>query len=108
DPTLLDSFTQLLAAGVVERNQAFALKSIERLQIWNTDFPEILWARARLNASATDQTKGFRGDIEVFDESGNCYLEFRGVAFTYLAPVNTPETLKFCIAGSFTAEPVED
>lgn len=108
DPTLLDSFTQLLAAGVVERNQAFALKSIDRLQIWNTDFPEILWARARLLASATNETKGFRGDIEVFDESGNCYLEFRGVVFTHLAPVNTPETLKFCIAGSFTAEPIED
>jgi FkbH-like protein/FkbM family methyltransferase len=108
DPTLLDSFTQLLAAGVIERNQAFALKSIDRLQIWNRDFPEILWARARLDASATDQTRGFRGDIEVFDESGDCYLEFRGVAFTYLAPVDSPESLKFCIAASFTAEPVED
>ena len=108
DLTLLDSFTQLLTAGVVGRNQAFALKSIERLQIWNTDFPDILWARARLPASATDEPKGFRGDIEVFDESGKCYLEFRGVAFTHLAPVDAPEALKFCIAGSFTAEPVED
>jgi FkbH-like protein/FkbM family methyltransferase len=108
DLTLLDSFTQLLAAGAVERNRAFALKSIERLQIWSTDFPDILWARARLLSSATDEAEGFRGDIEVFDESGNCYLEFRGVTFTYLAPVYTPEVLKFCIAGSFTAEPVED
>ena len=108
DLTLLDSFTQLLTAGVVGRNQAFALKSIERLQIWSTDFPDILWARARLPASATDEPKGFRGDIDVFDESGKCYLEFRGVAFTYLAPVDAPEALKFCIAGSFTAEPVED
>jgi FkbH-like protein/FkbM family methyltransferase len=108
DLTLLDSFTQLLPAGVVERNQAFVLKSIERLQIWSTDFPETLWARARLDTGATDDAKGFRGDIEVFNESGNCYLEFRRVAFSYLAPVDAAETLKLCIAASFTAEPVED
>ena len=68
-------------------------------------YPARASARAPCGA---DQTKGFRGDIEVFDESGNCYLEFRGVAFTYLAPVDPPEALKFCIAASFTAEPVED
>ena len=48
-------------------------------------------ARARLDASATDQTRGFRGDIEVFDESGDCYLEFRGVAFTYLVRLTRQE-----------------
>jgi FkbH-like protein/FkbM family methyltransferase len=111
DLTLLDSFTHLLAACVIEKNRAVALKAIDRIQIWNTNFPETLWARARLSIGAPNEAEGFNGDIEVFDEFGNCYLEFRGVAFSYLTAVDATEPrekLKLCIAASFTADPVED
>ena len=110
-PTLVDSITQLLAAFTIEQGQTFILESIDRIDIRESSFPETLWAKVTRRAKATDGKKKFVGDIDVFDESGKRYLELDSVAFAYLdrgEPAETGDKLEFCIASTFTAEPVED
>src|SRR2546429_3296705 len=111
-PALVDSITQLLSAFIIEKGETFVLRSIERIEILDINFPDTLWARATLRSSAEDE-KGFVGSVCVLDESGKRYLELSGVAFTYLDRVQAaePETADkttICIASTFTAEPLED
>jgi FkbH-like protein/FkbM family methyltransferase len=111
-PAVLDSITQLLATFIFEKGRAFALESIDQIEISDSHFLETtLWARAKLTSDAADDARGFSGDIDVFDEFGNRYLAFGGVSFRYLEgsdTANPSPKLDICIAASFTAEPVED
>jgi FkbH-like protein/FkbM family methyltransferase len=111
-PTLIDSITQLLAVFTIEKGQTFVLESIDSIEIRAIDFPETLWASATRRAGPDDDTKRMVGDITLFDNSGKHYLEFIGVAFTYLDRVDAPvgersNQLNLCIASTFTAEPLE-
>ena len=111
--TLLDSISQLLGAFAIEKDQAFMLRSIGRIEIRETNFPQTLWARAIQHSRAEDNGKGCVGDIVVFDESGKDYLKLGGVTFAYLdradgATEEAADFLDFCVASTFTAEPLEE
>jgi acyl transferase domain-containing protein len=110
-PAVLDSITQLLATFIFEKGRAFALESIDQIEIPDSHFLETtLWARAKLTPGTVDDAIGFGGDIDVFDEFGNRYLAFGGVSFRYLEGSDTANPcpkLDICVAANFTAEPVE-
>jgi FkbH-like protein/FkbM family methyltransferase len=113
DPLLLDSITQILGAFTFKNGCPYVLKSIERIEIREHDFPITLWARVtRRTRSNTDENE-LIGDIQVFDTSGKHYLELVGVTFAFLDRVTSAATeraseLNLCIASTFTAEPIED
>ncbi len=110
-PTLIDSITQLLAAFIIGEGNTFILKSIDRIEILETNFAETLWARATRRPGDANG-RGFTGDIDVFDAMGKCYLELYGVAFSYLDRFDgvgkDPGQLNLSIASTFTAEPLEE
>src|SRR5205085_587923 len=110
-PSLLDSVTQLLAPFVIEKGKTFILRSIEKVEVIDVNFPNTLWGQATLLPEDDGDEKGFRGNVRVFDESGKLYLDLSGVAFTLLDHVDVPDeeaTANLVIASNFTAEPLED
>lgn len=110
-PSLLDSITQLLAPFVMEKGKTFVLRSIEKVEVMDADFPDTLWGHATLLAGAGADESGVLGDVRVFDQSGKAYLELSGVAFTLLDRVDVADekaTANLLIASNFTAEPLED
>jgi len=110
-PSLLDSMTQLLAPFIMEQGKTFILRSIEKIEVRDVNFPDTLWGHAvRLPKGGSDENV-FLGNVRVFDQSGKPYLELSGVAFSLLDRVDvadqkTPTNL--VIAANFTAEPLED
>ena len=112
DPTVLDSITQVLAVFSLEKGRPFALTAIDRLEIHQATFAQNLWIHAKRRAADSKESRVI-GDIDVFDESGSVNLTLRGVALTYLdrsdnAALKTAEELRFCVASTFTAEPLEE
>ncbi len=110
-PALLDAVTQTLAPFVMEEGKTFILRSIDRIEIVDVEFPDTLWCHAmRLPHDKPDES-GASGNIRVFDQRGKPYLELSGVAFTLLAPreiKDQQKTPKLVIAANFTAEPMDD
>ena len=110
-PTLLDSMTQMLAPFMMARGKTFILRSIERIEIADLNFPETLWCHATLLPETEGESKGVVGNVRVFGPSGKPYLELSGVAFTLL---DHPDALeenpapRLVVASNFTAEPLED
>ena len=110
-PSLLDSITQLLAFFIMEKGKTFVLRSIEKIEITNVNFPDTLWGHATLLAQDGRDGKGLVGNVRVFDQSGRPYLELSGVTFTLLDRVDTADekpAADLVIAANFTAEPLED
>lgn len=110
-PIFLDAATQLLAAFNIEKRQTFILRSIESIEIAGVNPPATLWGHATWLATGETDEHGFVGNVRVFDQAGQQYLELRGVAFTFLnrvAVADDTTTLNLCIAANFTAEPLED
>ncbi|HMJ66305.1 MAG TPA: FkbM family methyltransferase, partial [Candidatus Binatia bacterium] len=111
DPSLLDSMAQLLASFVLDNGKTFILRSIEKLEILNTHFPDTLWGHAVLCEQNDRDQEGFVGDVQIFDDSGQMYVKLSKVGFTFLdnaeGAQETPPT-KFAIASNFSAEPMED
>jgi len=108
-PCLLDSVTQLLAPFTMETGKTFILRSIEKVEVTDVDFPDTLWGHATLLPG--DDATGILGNVRVFDQSGKPYLELSGVAFTLLDRVDVTEektAANLIIASNFTAEPLED
>lgn len=109
-PSLLDAMSQLLAACVVERGRTFVLRSIESITIADGDFPDSLWGHATLSTPVRDDL--IAGNVRLFDDHGQCYLQLSGVVFSFLEDVATitamPATPTCVIAANFTAEPIED
>lgn len=113
DPIVLDAVTQILATFTIDSGLTCILKSIDRIDLRDTNFPDTLWVHAMRRTDAHAGDKELVGDIHVFDESGKVYLELAGVAFAFLdrvgaAGVKTGNRMEICIASTFTAEPVED
>src|SRR4029077_16496848 len=79
-PTLLDSMTQMLGPFMMARGRTFVLKSIERIEIANLNFPKTLWCHATLRPQVEGESNRVVGDVRVFDPSGKTCLELRGVA----------------------------
>jgi FkbH-like protein/FkbM family methyltransferase len=109
-PTLVDSIIQLQARFIIDRRRTFVLKSIDRMEIHETDLPDTLWSLATL---LTERETGLAGDLDVFDESGKRYLTLSGVTFAYLdrtepADAEAAVATNICVAATFTAEPLED
>ena len=72
-PILLDSITQVLAAFRIENDKTYILKSIDRIEIRERNFPEAFWVRATRHPGSEGDTGELTGDIDVFDESGKCF-----------------------------------
>jgi len=109
--SLLDSMTQLLAPFVMKKGKTFILRSIQKVQITDLNFPDTVWGHATLLAQDESDEKGFLGNVRVFDSSGKQYLELSGIAFTLLDHVDAVDknaAAKLVIAANFTAEPLED
>ena len=108
-PTLLDSMTQMLAPFMMARGKTFILRSIERIEMANLNFPGTLWCHATLLPEV--EVEHVVGNIRVLGPSGERYLELSGVAFIL---VDRPEAPKenvgptLVVASNFTAEPLED
>ena len=108
-PSLLDSVTQLLAPFTMEKGKTFILRSIEKVELADVDFPDTLWGHATLLSEDHGDAKGILGNVRVFDPSGKTYLELSGVAFSLLDRVDVAdEKANLVIASNFTAEPLED
>lgn len=110
--TVLDSIIQVLAVFSFENGRPFALTAIDRLEVHQATFTRNLWVHAR-RCVADGKENRLIGDIDVFDESGCVYLTLRGVALTHLdrndgAALKTADQLRFCVASTFTAEPLEE
>ena len=85
-PSLLDSMTQLLAPFIMEQGKTFILRSIEKVEVRDVNFPDTLWGHAMLLPEGGGDENGFLGNVRVFDQSGKPYLELSGVAFTLTRP----------------------
>src|SRR6202158_3315246 len=110
-PTLLDSMTQLLAPFMMGRDRTFILRSIERIEIANLNFPNTLWCHATLLPEGEGESRSVVGDVRVFGPSGETYLGLSGVAFILLDRPEAPErntAPMLAVASNFTAEPLED
>ena len=82
-PSLLDSMTQLLAPFIMEKGKTFILRSIEKIEVTDVNFPDTLWGHATLLPEREGDEKGFLGNVRVFDQSGKPYLQLSGVAFAF-------------------------
>jgi FkbH-like protein/FkbM family methyltransferase len=110
-PSLLDSMTQLLAPFAMEKGKTFILRSIEKVELMDVDFPDTLWGHATLLPEDDGDANGIVGNVRVFDQSGKPYLELSGVAFTLFDRVDVADEkarANLVIASNFTAEPLED
>jgi FkbH-like protein/FkbM family methyltransferase len=110
-PSLLDSMTQLLAPFIMEKGKTYILRSIEKIEVRDVNFPETLWGLATRLPGDDGDDKGLVGNVRVFDQWGTLYLELSGVAFTLLDRVDVADenpAANLVIAANFTAEPVED
>jgi len=110
-PSLLDSTAQLLAPFIEENGKTFILRSIEKVEIADANFPDTLWGHAVLQHEGESDGKGLVGNVKIFDQSGKPYIELSGVALTFLDRVHVAEektATKLVIASNFTPEPVED
>jgi FkbH-like protein/FkbM family methyltransferase len=110
-PSLLDSMTQLLAPFIMEEGKTFILRSIEKVQVMDLNFPATLWCHATRLSESDGDGKGIVGHVRVFDQSGKLYLKLSGVAFTLLNRVdvaNEKAAANLVIAANFSAEPLED
>src|SRR5882672_2757937 len=77
-PSLLDSVVQLLATFIAEKGKTFVLRSIEKVEVMDLDFPATLWGHAVLLHGAERDGKSVTGNVRVFDESGKPHLELSG------------------------------
>jgi len=110
-PALLDSVTQLLAPFISDQGRTFVLRSIEKIEVADVEFPEELWGHATLLPQSDGDGKTFIGDVRVFDASGRMYLELSGIAFTLLERADGSDgkaAANLVVAANFTAEPLED
>jgi len=108
---VLDSMIQLLAPFVMDQGKTLSLRSIEKLELKNLNFPETLWGHATMPARDQLDPKSLTGNVRVFDQAGRPYLELSGVSFTLLDRAVTTEgqtAANLVMAANFTAEPVED
>jgi FkbH-like protein/FkbM family methyltransferase len=108
-PSLLDSMTQLLAPFIMEKGKTFVLRSIEKVELTDIDFPDTLWGHATLLKE--DDSKGSLGNIRIFDQSGKPYLALYGIALKLLDRVDLDDekaAANLVVSSNFTAEPVED
>ena len=103
--------TQLLAPFTMEKGKTFVLRSIEKVEVMDFDFPDTLWGHATLLPGGDGGANGILGNVRVFDPSGKPYVELSGVAFTLLDRVDAADhkaAVNLVIASNFTAEPLED
>jgi hypothetical protein len=89
DPSLLDSIIQLLASFVVDKSKTFVLRSIEKVELLETRFPDTLWDHAVLHEQHTGDSRASLGHIRVFDQKGKTYVELFNVAFNFLEDCET-------------------
>jgi len=110
-PGLLDSLTQLLATFISEKGRTFVLRSIERVEVTDDDYPESLWGYATQSLGGKGGESDLLGNVCLFDDSGKRFLQLSGVAITLLdraEAAGEQPAAKLVVASNFTAEPIED
>ena len=134
-PSLLDAMVQLLASFTLKEGRTFVLRSIERIEVLDLEFPGTVWGCAKVHDRSGSDGKTLTGDVRIFDQAGKDYLTLSGIRFAFLdradalldradAPIDRanagPErpvdaeaagdgsAANIVIASNFTAEPLED
>ena len=112
-PIVMDGVTQLLSSFQLDQGRTFILQSFEEVRVLHSDLPEEVWVHGRLRPQERTHKDEWAGDLEVFNDSGECCLKFLGVRFTYRdqpesVEITAPLVTDVVIASTFTAEPVED
>jgi FkbH-like protein/FkbM family methyltransferase len=112
-PSLLDSFAQLLSTLNENNGRTFVLSSIDKIILHEISFPKEVWCRAGLINNGVEQKNEFTGDLIIFDEQGNTYLELKGVHFKYLEQLDSEREKKeikqdITVVSTFTADLLED
>ena len=70
-PSLLDSMTQLLAPFIMEKGKTFILRSIDKVEVTDVNFPDTLVGPCHAATDSDDgDKKGFLGNVRIFDQSG--------------------------------------
>jgi len=105
-PALVDSAIQLLAAIFLDQRRTFVLRGIEELSVRRTGVSGPMWVYATLRPESNSGPDGLIGDLEVCDDSGDCWLELRGVRATYLS--SPRPSAEIVVAATFTAEPIAE
>ncbi len=107
---LLDSMTQMLAPFMMARGRTFVLRSIDRIEIADLNFPDTLWCHAKLRSEAGSESNHIAGDVRVFGSTGETCLKLAGISFVLLDRAESEEkaTSTLVVASNFTADPVED
>jgi FkbH-like protein/FkbM family methyltransferase len=110
-PSVLDSMTQVLAPLMMEQGKTFILRSIDKVELADVEFPDTLWGHAVLLQEGGRDGNSLVGNVRVFDQSGQPYADLSGVTFTVLDrhdAAGDATAATFAIASNFTAEPIED
>jgi FkbH-like protein/FkbM family methyltransferase len=110
-PSLLDSMMQLLVPLVMEKGKTFILRSIEKVEVTDLNFPDTLWGHATRLLGGEGDGNNFVGNVRVFDQLGKLYVELSGVTFTLLdrfEVANEKAATNLVIAANFSAEPLKD
>ncbi len=112
-PPLLDAAPQLLSAFALDHGRTFILKSIDRLTVSAADGPRPWRACASRTEEGEDGRAGLTGSVQVVDAGGTVLWELSGVALAFMerptsAESESSDKTRFCIASTFTADPLED
>ena len=113
DPIFVDGVVQALAGLFLNQGKTFILKGIGELVSLQDDLPDDAWVHARLRPEHDLDVSERIGDVDVFDNSGACRLQLRGVCFAYLDRTECQKNAdasktQIIVASTFTAEPVAD
>ncbi len=112
---LLDSCLQILWAALPQEanNDTYLPVGIENLLVHRSLDPNSsYWGYAEISSESNLDSKILLADLYLLDESGNCLVEFKGVAIERASQEALLSSLQskqnIAIAASFTAEPLED
>ncbi|HTR42243.1 MAG TPA: FkbM family methyltransferase [Pseudomonadales bacterium] len=113
DPVFVDGVVQTLPALFLGQGQTFILKGVEEIISSRSVLPEEAWVHTRLRPKDEADVEERVGDLDVFDNSGVCRLQLRGVRFAYLDRIESKKSSKpgktnIVVAATFTAEPVAE
>jgi FkbH-like protein/FkbM family methyltransferase len=107
-PVILDATAQMvLAAAKRKKAGALLLLGFDQIRLYARAAGR-LWAYARLDQKSAADGETLKGDVRLFDESGETALELIGAQFKRLASAAVEEpAVTIAVTATFTAEPLE-
>ncbi len=108
DPLAVDAAVQSLAAVALDHAQTLVLRSIEEITFHGAPHSVESWVHAKARPAGVTANM-LIGDIEVRDDTGDCWLQLRGVTWVRQdLPHATSPIREFAVAATFTAEPIAE